>query len=128
MAPGIINTSAVTNLPHYQKIRESAERTTPIPRIGEVDDVANAIVFLGFKYALRARDVVAARNWLDRLNPAQHEAQYIIPWLMELAFLEGDWRRLRALFAGFRRARHVNPRVEDLARFWMGPAQPAPAA
>jgi 3-oxoacyl-[acyl-carrier protein] reductase len=51
VAPGIINTSAVTNLPHYQKIRESAERTTPIPRIGEVDDVANAIVFLGSRLA-----------------------------------------------------------------------------
>jgi 3-oxoacyl-[acyl-carrier protein] reductase len=51
VAPGIINTSAVTNLPHYEKIRESAERTTPIPRIGEVDDVANAIVFLGSRLA-----------------------------------------------------------------------------
>jgi 3-oxoacyl-[acyl-carrier protein] reductase len=51
VAPGIINTSAVTNLPHYQKIKESAERTTPIPRIGETVDVANAIVFLGSRLA-----------------------------------------------------------------------------
>jgi 3-oxoacyl-[acyl-carrier protein] reductase len=51
VAPGIINTSAVTNLPHYQKIKESAERTTPIPRIGETGDVANAIVFLGSRLA-----------------------------------------------------------------------------
>jgi len=47
VAPGIINTAAVTQLPHYAKIKESAERTTPIPRIGEPEDVANAIVFLG---------------------------------------------------------------------------------
>jgi 3-oxoacyl-[acyl-carrier protein] reductase len=51
VAPGIINTTAVTNLPHYEKIRESAERTTPIPRIGETADVANAIVFLGSRHA-----------------------------------------------------------------------------
>jgi 3-oxoacyl-[acyl-carrier protein] reductase len=51
VAPGIINTAAVTNLPHYQKIKESAERTTPISRIGETEDVANAIVFLGSRLA-----------------------------------------------------------------------------
>ena len=99
-----------------------AKALTLLERAADASPGDDAIVFLGFKYALRARDVVAARRWLDRLNPAQHEAQYIIPWLMELAFLEGDWRRLRALFAGFRRAGHVNPRVEELARFWMGPA------
>lgn len=47
VAPGIINTAAVTNLPHYGKIKEAAEKITPIPRIGEPEDVANAIVFLG---------------------------------------------------------------------------------
>lgn len=51
VAPGIINTAAVTNLPHYQKVREAAEKTTPIPRIGEAQDVANAIVFLGSSLA-----------------------------------------------------------------------------
>lgn len=51
VAPGIINTAAVTNLAHYEKIREAAEKTTPIPRIGETQDVANAIVFLGSRLA-----------------------------------------------------------------------------
>nr|WP_269759540.1 SDR family oxidoreductase [Variovorax sp. E3] len=51
VAPGIINTAAVVNLPHYGKIKEAAERTTPIPRIGETEDVANAIVFLGSRLA-----------------------------------------------------------------------------
>lgn len=46
VAPGIINTAAVTSLPHYERIREAAEKITPIPRIGEPEDVANAIVFL----------------------------------------------------------------------------------
>jgi len=46
VAPGIIGTDAVLNLPHYPKIREAAEKNTPIPRIGEPQDVASAIAFL----------------------------------------------------------------------------------
>jgi len=46
VAPGIIGTDAVTGLPHFGKIKENAEKTTPIPRIGEVEDVAAAIAFL----------------------------------------------------------------------------------
>lgn len=46
VAPGIIDTDAVKNLPHYQKIRENAEKGTPIPRIGEPDDVAAAVTYL----------------------------------------------------------------------------------
>ena len=51
VAPGIIKTAAVTSLPHYEKIREAAEKTTPIPRIGEPQDVANTIVFLSSRLA-----------------------------------------------------------------------------
>lgn len=46
IAPGIIGTDAVLNLPHFPKIKEAAERSTPVPRIGEPDDVAHAIAFL----------------------------------------------------------------------------------
>jgi len=46
VAPGIIDTDAVKNLPHYAKIREHAEKGTPIPRIGQAEDVANAVAFL----------------------------------------------------------------------------------
>jgi 3-oxoacyl-[acyl-carrier protein] reductase len=51
VAPGIVGTSAVTSLAHYDKIRENAERTTPIPRIGRVDDIADAIAFLASERA-----------------------------------------------------------------------------
>ncbi|MGE0798951.1 MAG: SDR family NAD(P)-dependent oxidoreductase [Lautropia sp.] len=51
VAPGIIDTEAVKNLPHYPKIRENAEKTTPIPRIGTVDDVAEAIAYLASERA-----------------------------------------------------------------------------
>ncbi|SFB89408.1 3-oxoacyl-[acyl-carrier protein] reductase [Polaromonas sp. OV174] len=51
VAPGIIGTEAVTGLPHFPKIKENAEKTTPIPRIGESDDVAAAIAFLASEAA-----------------------------------------------------------------------------
>lgn len=46
VAPGIIDTPAVRDLPHYAKIREAAEKTTPVPRIGQPEDVADAVAFL----------------------------------------------------------------------------------
>jgi 3-oxoacyl-[acyl-carrier protein] reductase len=46
VAPGIIRTAMVEALPHWDKIRENAEKTTPIPRTGEVEDVADAVAFL----------------------------------------------------------------------------------
>jgi 3-oxoacyl-[acyl-carrier protein] reductase len=46
VAPGIIDTQAVRALPHYEKVRESAEKTTPVPRIGQPEDVADVVAFL----------------------------------------------------------------------------------
>jgi len=46
VAPGIIDTAAVRDLPHYDKIAEAARKITPIARMGEVDDVADAVAFL----------------------------------------------------------------------------------
>jgi 3-oxoacyl-[acyl-carrier protein] reductase len=46
IAPGIINTEAVRNLRHFDSVREAAEKTTPIPRLGEPSDVADATAFL----------------------------------------------------------------------------------
>ncbi|KRB49079.1 3-oxoacyl-ACP reductase [Rhizobium sp. Root708] len=46
VAPGIINTDMIRSLPHWEKIKENAEKTTPIPRVGEPEDVADAVAFL----------------------------------------------------------------------------------
>ncbi len=46
VAPGIIDTDAVRNLPHYEKIRDAAQKITPIPRIGDPADVAAMVIFL----------------------------------------------------------------------------------
>jgi 3-oxoacyl-[acyl-carrier protein] reductase len=51
VAPGIIDTVAVTSLPHYETIRTNAEKTTPVPRMGAPGDVAGAILFLASKQA-----------------------------------------------------------------------------
>jgi len=51
VAPGIIGTDAVLTLPHFSKIKEAAELNTPIPRIGEPEDVAHAVAFLASEHA-----------------------------------------------------------------------------
>lgn len=77
-----------------------------------------AIAVLGFKYALRGRNPTVARRWLGLLEDKTVDAQHVLPWRMELAFLEGDWAELRRLFGEFAQARYVNPRIEELAQFW----------
>jgi 3-oxoacyl-[acyl-carrier protein] reductase len=51
VAPGIIDTAAVRGLPHYEKVREHAEKNTPIPRIGHPEDVADAVAYLASECA-----------------------------------------------------------------------------
>jgi 3-oxoacyl-[acyl-carrier protein] reductase len=51
VAPGIIKTEAVLSLPHYEKIRQAAEKSTPVPRLGMPQDVANIVVFLASEAA-----------------------------------------------------------------------------
>jgi 3-oxoacyl-[acyl-carrier protein] reductase len=46
VAPGIVDTAAIRGLSHFEKVRENAERTTPIPRLGTVEDVADSVAFL----------------------------------------------------------------------------------
>ena len=51
IAPGLIDTEAIRALPHYARVRESAEKTTPIARIGMPSDVADAVLFLASERA-----------------------------------------------------------------------------
>jgi 3-oxoacyl-[acyl-carrier protein] reductase len=51
IAPGVIDTPAIQALPHYQSVRENAEKTTPAQRLGTVEDVADAVAFLASKRA-----------------------------------------------------------------------------
>lgn len=85
------------------------------------------IALLGLKYALRARHLDLARRWYARLAPTALNTQHVLPWRMELAFLEGDWTALRQLFTRFAAAGYINPRIDELSRFWRDGARP-PAA
>ena len=49
--PGMIDTPFVRSHPQFEKIRENAIKTTPIPRIGEPEDVADAVAFLASERA-----------------------------------------------------------------------------
>jgi 3-oxoacyl-[acyl-carrier protein] reductase len=46
VAPGVVETDAVRNLPHFEKIKDNVERTIAIARMGTVADVADAVAFL----------------------------------------------------------------------------------
>jgi 3-oxoacyl-[acyl-carrier protein] reductase len=46
VAPGVIDTQAVRDLAHYDKVRDNAVKTTPVPRLGDPEDVARAVAFL----------------------------------------------------------------------------------
>ncbi len=51
VAPGMIDTPFVRGHPQYEMIRDNAIKTTPIPRVGEADDVADAVAFLASERA-----------------------------------------------------------------------------
>lgn len=80
------------------------------------------IALLGLKFALRARYQPLARLWYDRIPSDSLTAPHVLPWRMELAFLENDWPEMRRLFATFLAAGHINPRIDEIIRFWHGPA------
>lgn len=51
VAPGLIGTEMVRALPHYERLRERALRQTPIQRMGEPVDIADAVAFLASERA-----------------------------------------------------------------------------
>ena len=51
VAPGVVDTPAIRALSHFDKVRENAEKTTPVPRMGTVEDVADSVAFLASQRA-----------------------------------------------------------------------------
>ncbi len=51
IAPGFIKTELVESLPHYEKIAAKAIAATPVPRVGEPDDIAAGVCFLASERA-----------------------------------------------------------------------------
>ncbi|MCP1336267.1 glucose 1-dehydrogenase [Futiania mangrovi] len=51
VAPGFVETPLVQALPHYEKIKQRTIDNTPIPRLGRVEDIADAVTFLASERA-----------------------------------------------------------------------------
>ncbi|WP_044530349.1 SDR family NAD(P)-dependent oxidoreductase [Herbaspirillum sp. B65] len=51
VAPGFMETEAIKFLPSYELIKERAIKSTPIPRAGQPEDIANAVAFLASECA-----------------------------------------------------------------------------
>lgn len=51
IAPGFIRTEGIEALPNYQQVTERAIANTPVPRVGEVGDIAAAALFLASEQA-----------------------------------------------------------------------------
>lgn len=70
------------------------------------------------RYSLRLSDVGAAQLWLERLQGLGATRSSLLPYAIELAFLQRDWQRLLSLFDEFRSSHGANPRIDRLADFW----------
>jgi 3-oxoacyl-[acyl-carrier protein] reductase len=51
VAPGFIDTELVRALPTYEAIKERWIKNTPVPRLGRVEDIADAVLFLASERA-----------------------------------------------------------------------------
>ncbi len=91
-----------------------------LARAAELSPDDQEIAFLGLRCAIRARELDAAEQWFERLQRGGYDVRQVLPWRMELVFMQGDWARLRELFVVYRRGQIINPRIDDLARFWEG--------
>lgn len=64
VAPGIINTDMVANLP--KKMMEPLIKTIPFGRIGEPEDIANAFLFLSSNLSSYITGIVLSVDGLAR--------------------------------------------------------------
>lgn len=51
VAPGIVDTATARALPHFHAFVEKAKKNLPIPRLGQPEDVADAVAFLASERA-----------------------------------------------------------------------------
>ena len=97
-----------------------------LARAADRAPAAPAIAFLALRCAIRARNLPAAEHWFARLQEVGYDVSQVLPWRMELVFLQADWARLRELFAVYQRSQIVNPRIDALVRFWNLAPAPTP--
>lgn len=76
------------------------------------------IAMLRLRYALRQRDTARAVDALNQLNSMKLDEQMILPWHIELAYQRRDWPETKKLLNRFIQKGYMNPRIEQIARFW----------
>lgn len=79
--------------------------------------------FLLVKYSIEAGDVAKARTYLAQLQRMNSSDPFIVPWELEILFLERDWKAFAKLFHEKREYCESNPKLRHAARFWF--ASPA---
>lgn len=97
-----------------------------LARAADLAPADHDIAFLALRCAIRARNLPAAEHWFARLQQSGYDVRQVLPWRMELVFLQGDWARLRELFVVYQRSQIVNPRIDDIVRFWNLAPAPTP--
>lgn len=98
---------------------------TLLSRAADLAPEDHDITFLGLRCAIRARNLPDAERWFARLEKAGYDIRQVLPWRMELVYMQGDWPRLRELCVVFQRGQIVNPRIEELVQYWTQPTRPA---
>lgn len=76
------------------------------------------IALLQLRYSLRQRDTERAVKALEKLKSFSMDEQMVLPWQAELAYQQRDWKSMRSLLGRFLSRGYMNPRIEQLAKFW----------
>jgi hypothetical protein len=97
-----------------------------LARAADLAPTDQHIAFLALRCAIRARNIPSAAHSFARLQQGGYDVRQVLPWRMELVFLQGDWARLRELLVVYQRSQIVNPRIDDIVRFWHLAPTPTP--
>ncbi len=92
----------------------------------ELDPESQRIGFLALKYALRASNLPEAKKWLSLLEKQNFDLDQLMPWRLEIAYLERDWAGLYHLFSNYDHDTDINPRIGQLGRYWFGQREAMP--
>ena len=79
------------------------------------------VLLLLVKCCLKKKDIVAAKGALQSLKACNPEAEFTIPWEMEVLFYERDWRGLETLLQELNSRRWANSKLKPLLNFWLRP-------
>lgn len=77
------------------------------------------VLFQLLKYALQAERAEEADDALKKLRALDYPEPLLEPWDVELAFLRRDWRGFRDKLAAAQRSLLSEPKLKQLADFWL---------